>query len=347
LYDSSGAFPDLTDSAADTEMIAYKGDSDRLYFNVGVWKGKSLPPTPPPPPVFQGTNFGYASGGGLPSGPSNVIDKFSFTSDANATDVGDLTVARAVSAGQSSTSSGYASGGSEPPATGLSNVIGKFPFAADANATDVGDLTAARHSCAGQSSSTHGYASGGRTPPYSNVIDKFSFASDANATDVGDTVSTLYGAAGQNSPSNGYISGGTFPPTDPEGFYVNVIQKFPFASDANATNIADLTIGKRNAAGQSSSESGYTSGGLNPGDANAQISIDKFAFASDANATDVGDQLANRYGAAGQSSTSSGYISGGIPIINEIQKFSFSSDGNTTDVGDLTLARQYPAGQQY
>ena len=73
LYDSTGAFPDLTDSAADTEMIGYKLDSDRMYFNVGVWKGKALPP-PPPPPIFQGTNFGYTSG------DNNTIDKFPFRS---------------------------------------------------------------------------------------------------------------------------------------------------------------------------------------------------------------------------------------------------------------------------
>ena len=49
--------------------------------------------------AFQGTVSGYASGG--QSGPpSNVIDKFSFSSDGNATDVGDLTVTRAASAGQ-------------------------------------------------------------------------------------------------------------------------------------------------------------------------------------------------------------------------------------------------------
>ena len=39
----------------------------------------------------QGTTSGYVSGGFPPY--SDVIDKFSFTSDANATDVGNLTVA--------------------------------------------------------------------------------------------------------------------------------------------------------------------------------------------------------------------------------------------------------------
>ena len=42
---------------------------------------------------------------------SNVIDKFPFATDGNATDVGDLTLGRNAPAGQSSTEFGYASGG--------------------------------------------------------------------------------------------------------------------------------------------------------------------------------------------------------------------------------------------
>ena len=60
--------------------------------------------------------------------------------------MGDLSVARRAAAGQSSTTSGYTSGGGLP----VVNTIDKFPFASDANATDVGDLTFARMSAAGQ-----------------------------------------------------------------------------------------------------------------------------------------------------------------------------------------------------
>ena len=91
-------------------------------------------------------SYGYTSGG-YDSGYSNVIDKFAFASDGNASDVGDLTVARYGSSGQSSSDYGYTSGGS----TGSnSNVIDKFAFAGDGNATDVGDLTVARQVCSGQ-----------------------------------------------------------------------------------------------------------------------------------------------------------------------------------------------------
>jgi len=56
-------------------------------------------------------NYGYTSGGHVDPDCQDVIDKFSFSSDENATDVGDLTVARYSVAGQSSSTCGYASGG--------------------------------------------------------------------------------------------------------------------------------------------------------------------------------------------------------------------------------------------
>jgi hypothetical protein len=39
--------------------------------------------------IFQGTNYGYTMGGST----HNIIDKYSFTSDGDATDVGDITTA--------------------------------------------------------------------------------------------------------------------------------------------------------------------------------------------------------------------------------------------------------------
>ena len=82
-----------------------------------------------------------------PVGNDDPIDKFSFATDGNATDVGDLTVGRQTGAGSSSTTHGYSAGGYGP---GTSNIIDKFPFSTDANATDVGDLTLGRYQGAGQ-----------------------------------------------------------------------------------------------------------------------------------------------------------------------------------------------------
>ena len=306
------------------------------------------------------------SGGRTPPAV-NIIDKFPFASDANGTDVGDLSVSRQGVTGQSSHVSGYKSGGYNVPLSPFiySNVIDKFPFATNGNATDVGDLTVARFGPAGQSSNVSGYASGGFIAPpapsplrYSNVIDKFPFATNANATDVGDLTQSRRFAAGQSSTVSGYTSGGqivTVPA--PPDIYVSTIDKFPFATNANATDVGRLTRWMYVVSGQSSDVSGYTSGGygrLPPGSprpaspATYRNIIDKFPFATDANATDVGDLTVARSSSAGQSSTVSGYASAGYTgdAVNVIDKFPFATDANATDVGDISTTISSAAGTQ-
>ena len=332
------------------------------------------------PATFQGTVAGYMSGGNqIPSTPPiltyNIIDKFPFATNANATDVGNLTLGGPHSggAGQSSDVSGYTSGGYVNGLNSI-NTIDKFPFASNGNATDVGDLTTIRAGAAGQSSSVNGYTSGGYSPipggtPTYNIIDKFPFASNANATDVGDLNIAHDDSAGASSAENGYCisrfpgATGTSPtgtnlgpasPPAPFVFTKVAIDKFPFATDANATDIGELSHVRYAAVGQSSDVSGYLSGGYSPSpSAGPKNIIDKFPFAADsgATATDVGDLTVARREGAGQSSTASGYTSGGYATfgngtVNVIDKFPFASDANATDVGDLSTTRYNGAGQQ-
>jgi hypothetical protein len=297
-----------------------------------------------------GTNFGFTSGGKNGSS-SNVIDKFSLTSDADATDVGDLAYATNSTAGQSSATHGYASGGLTSPTSDPEvNYIQKFTFATNGNATDISNLTLARDVPSGQSSigNGYGYTSGGSLGFSPNLqydrIDRFPFASDDDATDVGNLTQLKGSPAGQQSGASGYASGGYLYP-----LYSDRIDKFPFSSDfTTATDVGDLTLARSNACGQSSATHGYTSGGTVG--ANHQQAIDRFAFASDVNATTVGDMgYPGKRGAAGQSSISSGYISGGLTngYGNQIIKFQFSNDADGTDIADLTAIREYCSGQQY
>lgn len=321
---TAGANGQLFFNTTSNELHVYDG------FSIGGYK-TSLTINILPPTAY-GSVSGYTSGGATyPGGSnSNVIDKFPFASDANATDVGDLTVARDQAGGQSSTVSGYTSG--------RSTTIDKFPFSTDANATDVGDLTLADSVFGGSSSSTSGYSI------FRAGFDKFPFASDANATDVGDLTQARNLSASSGSAESSYTAGGFAPGS------VSTIDKFPFSTDANSTGVGNLIRGVYSSSGQSSSISGYISGGI---DASFSNAIEKFSFASDGNATDVGDLTTTRYLATGQSSTDSGYLSGGaspqIPtfVTNVIEKFPFASDVNATDVGDLTQGRyDRPAGQQ-
>jgi len=93
---------------------------------------------------IQGSAKGYTSGG-YSTSVLNTVDSFPFTSDTNASDVGDLTLIRMYVAGQSSDADGYSSGGFSP---GDLNVIDKFPFSSNTNASDVGDLSQARYGTA-------------------------------------------------------------------------------------------------------------------------------------------------------------------------------------------------------
>lgn len=137
--------------------------------------------------AVRDSGSGYNSGGES----SNVIDKFPFSTDTTATDVGDLTVARYSVAGQSSSTHGYTSGGNVGPY----DVIDKFTFTSDANATDVGDLLSSIQSVTGQSSANHGYTTHGG----GDSIEKFTFASDNDSTSVGSlSTGARAGGAGQS-----------------------------------------------------------------------------------------------------------------------------------------------------
>ena len=311
----------------------------------------------------QGSVSGYFSGGRKPSPPAGDanIQKFPFASDSPASDVAELTLARYGVVGQSSSVAGYSSGGE----TGLTipttkrSEIDKFPFASDTPASSVGNLTAARCSGSSQSSAESGYTTGGHgNPPFpsiKDIIDKFPFSSDTSATDVGELSAIKYRlGAGQSSFTSGYNTGGDG--SGPTGVLDTTdIEKFPFASDSPASVVADISVGRRDASGQSSASHGYMSGGDNEGVCNT---IEKFPFSTDTNATDVGDLDLARCCTTGQSSTTFGYTSGGrVPpsapsseelsgMTHKIDKFSFASDGNATDVGNLVSHQNSGAGQQ-
>lgn len=193
----------------------------------------------------QSTSNGYTAGGYIGPSPAAMqdrIDKYSFSSDANANDIGNLTVARNRNTGQSSLTHGYSSGGGTFPPFVVKNEIDKFPFSSDTNATDVGDLVTNTENAGGQSSGENGYASGGWGPGNLNVIQKFPFSADAGSSDVGDLTEARGSIGGGSSSENhGYASGGSDPSSA-----VNTIDKFPFSRDTNATDVGDLTISTRN-----------------------------------------------------------------------------------------------------
>lgn len=346
--DSSGAFYYGTTRDSGWVQLTLTQDSDEAAIEA-PGGGGSLPK-----PVQQGTSHGYRSGGRGPAA-TNVIDKYSYTSDGNATDVGDLTGPYfGRNQGASSTTHGYNIGGYyTPPGGSWSNNIEKYSFTTDGNSTDGGDLTTNFGEGGGHQSSSHGYVSGGTDPsssPTMNVIQKFPFADDGNATDVGDLTQGGRYAGGNGSDTHGYTFGGQ-DPTDPNSYTRN-INKFPFATDADATDVGDmLTYNIYQASHQQSLTDGYISGFQKtyPPPNVIVNTIETFPFASDGNSTDHADLNQTKRYANGNSSTTHAYSHGGqLPsVINNIEKFSTSSATNGTDVGDLTQTTYMSAGAMY
>ena len=300
---------------------------------------------------FGGTVSGYVCGGLPAPNHGNVIEKFPFATDTNASDVGDLSLASIAQGGNSSATHAHVSGGDNPsnPFPNDIDVIQTFPFANENNCIAASNLRVQREYHVGQSSSTHGYLSGGFTPsPYSDYtkIEKFPFASVGFGTSaIGDLTERRFRPAGHSSSSNGYISGGQEPPTAP---VTDKIEKFSFAVDANGVDVGNLSVARYYTSGQSSSTHGYTSGGVTPATNNSDV-IDKFSFSTDGNATDIGNLVEGKYSFTTQSSITNGYTAGGFtgpPYIakNIIDKFPFSSDTNASDVGDLTAAKYRGVG---
>jgi len=306
-----------------------------------VWKNVGAGTGDVEPWAFQGLSYGYTSGG-WPS--TNVIDKFSFTSDGNAVDVGDMTTQRTDGCGLSSASYGWTCGGRGVPWGTQNNVIDKFSFSSDGNATDSGDLLTNHTAMAGQSSTTYGYISGGKEPTAVNSIQKFAFVSGGNSAAISGVLTvTRRSCVGVSSATHAYTVGGKLD----SGPYSNVIDKFPFATDANSTDVGDLTQARSSAATASSTTHGFMGGGQSGSGSNV---VDKWSFTSDGNAVDHGDLSASRYGVCGQSATAYGYSSGGyVPSAysNIIDKYAYTSNTTATDVGNLTVARgDRPHGHQ-
>jgi hypothetical protein len=107
----------------------------------------------------SGETAGYAIGG-MPNYNSSAstpsptiydhdnIQKYSFSSDGNATDVGQLAQSRNSMAGYSSTTDGYVTGGINRPVNGFDAVgldhIYKFPFSSESTVTDQAELVTSR-----------------------------------------------------------------------------------------------------------------------------------------------------------------------------------------------------------
>ena len=232
--------------------------------------------------VSNGSRGVNAGGAFSPSGTNaNVIEYITFSSVGNATDFGDLTIARYLGpAGVSSGTRGCFGGAYT---TGATDIIDYITIASAGDATDFGDLTAARNNPSGCSNGTRGIWSAGSGG--SNVIDYITIANTGDATDFGDVVSGREACASSSNGTRGVIAGGYSSPAR-----TDVIEYVTIASAGNTSDFGDLTVASSHTGACSDGTKGVWAGG----NAVNQDKIEYVNIASIGDATDFGNLTAGR-----------------------------------------------------
>lgn len=273
-------------------------------------------------------------GGGEISGVTNAISYITLETTGNATDFGDLTVARRNLGALSSSTRGVWGGGNNGSSN--VNVMDYITISSTGNAVDFGDTVELTRYISGSSNSTRGIWAGGVSSGNGNrnTIEYITIASTGNALDFGDlpiTTSGGYGALA--SPTRAVFAGPDEKANEKKIYYVTI------ASTGNAASFGDLNTGRTWSAGASNATRGLFAGGYNNDFAgNAINAIDYITIATEGNATDFGDLTVARYYLAGCASSSRAVFAGGNPSTNVMDYVTITSTGNATDFGDMLAA---------
>ena len=272
-------------------------------------------------------------GAGNTGSQSDIIDYIEIPTTGNATDFGDLTIARYGVAGCSSATRGLFGGGFA--GSTHYNTIDYVTIATPGNATDFGDLTLARRYFDACSNATRGLFGGGQNSTPRNVIDYVNMASTGNAIDFGDLTVARYGS-GACANSTRAIFGGGY-----TGSISNIIDYVTIAITGNATDFGDLSVARQYMSGCSNATRGLFGGGDTGSYSNV---IDYVTIASTGNATDFGDLTAARDTIAACSNPTRAIFGGGYTgsYSDILDYVGFDTIGNATDFGDLTAARRFP-----
>ena len=137
------------------------------------------------------STHGYHIGGHNNGTSYDRIDKYQYSSDANATDVGDALAADTRYVGtEDDDTFGYLQG-----RTGDTTQVARFSFSTDGDAVDVGNLNRDGTEGGGCTSLTFGYNY--RSQTAADDIQKHDFSTSITMTDVGElSVSRLEGSTG-------------------------------------------------------------------------------------------------------------------------------------------------------
>ena len=269
-------------------------------------------------------------GGGFAPGYVATTDFVQIGTAGDATDFGDLSIAKGESGCISSFIRAIWCGGNTAVSPNATNIIDYVHFATLGNAADFGDIGGASIRATGVAgNNTRGVVTEG-----SSDSDQLQFISPqtlGNATDFGNlSVARVY-VAGMTSNTRGLFAGG-FSPT-----LRDTVDFIEIASTGNAVDFGNLTAANRKGMSCSSHIRGVYGGGISP----SLNVIQYLTMSSLGNMSDFGDLSGNRTEPASTSDSVRGVWAGGqVPSnTNIIEQVEISTTGDATDFGDLTAAR--------
>ena len=194
--------------------------------------------------------------GGVITSPAtigfNIIEYVTIASVGDASEFGDLSIARWAAPGVNSPTRAVFGGGANPT---IHNVIDYITIQTKGDAKDFGDILTTTRNVIPACSSTRGIYAGGYTPTYINVIQFLTISSLGNTSDFGDLTVARSRAAGMSNSIRGVFAGGQYDPGSGKLAY-NTIDYITIASTGNAADFGDTTTACRLGAGVSGSHGG-------------------------------------------------------------------------------------------
>lgn len=290
-------------------------------------------------------------GGGGTGSKVDTMDYITISTLSDASDFGDLTLARQALGGLSNGSSDRGIFGGGNSATYCTdNVMDYITISSTGNATFFGYTLSTYGEDGGgccQISSTsnlsnnRGIFAGGLdfNGAQVNLIQYITISSLCDGINFGDLLNDSNAIA---SFSNGTDDRGVFAGANTGDYKVNVIQYITISTTGNATDFGDLTSARDGAGGTSNTtlNRGIIAGGYTTENINI---IEYITISSAGDSTDFGDlTVAKRIqGPTSDGANNRGVFAGGhiSAHINLIDYITISSTSDATDFGDLTVAR--------
>ena len=316
------------------------GSSGPIIAGVSTVTSTSHMVMPSGPTEMRGGRGRGVVAGGNSGSEQNIIQLITIATAGNATDFGDLTVARRDAGGVGSSVRGVFSGGGYPsPKTTIDYVT----FSSSGGANDFGEYGISLFQPSGASNNVRGIFAGGVKPSPTlgyNAIEFITIASTGDSSEFGNLSSVRWGAAGVNSPTRAIFAAGASTPS-----YLKAIEFVTIATLGDSQDFGEVSTAARNIFPACSSTRGVFAGAQTSSSSPYSYvnTIEFITIATLGNTSDFGDLTLARSRGAGLSNSVRGVFSGGIIVAtpatttNVIDFITIASTGNAQDFGDLSL----------